>query len=269
VLPRVLERHALTLTARSDGRVFFLIPFFGRTLVGTTDRDHAGDPGDPATEAQDVDWLLSEANLALAGARFRREDVIASFTGLRTLARDEATHPSKTSREQAVFEEPRGCVHVVGGKLTTWRLVARELVERAARAAGRALDDGTLGRTTPLPGTEVLPPDRVDALAREFGADRAVVATLASGFGEDARSVLAIACSGEASLDPVGPTVPESRALLVHFARSEFARSAEDALRRRTPRMLIDRVAPADRDAAERIVAAAAPSGRRLPDRRP
>jgi glycerol-3-phosphate dehydrogenase len=255
VLPPVLGSHALTLTAQSDGRVFFLLPFFGRTLAGTTDRDFDGDPGDPATEERDVAWLLSEANLALAGAPFRREDVIASFTGLRTLARDEASKPSSTSREQSVFEQPDGCVHVIGGKLTTWRLIARELVERAAPYVGKGLDDASLSRTTPLPGTEILAAGQVAALAREFGADSGAVAPLAATFGADARRILELARSGEATLDPLGPTLPESRAVLLHLQRNEMALTADDALRRRLPRLLTDRVDPKDLAAAEAFLA--------------
>jgi glycerol-3-phosphate dehydrogenase len=257
VLPGALASHALTLTAHSDGRVFFLIPFFGRTLAGTTDRDFDGDPSNPATEDQDVDWLLSETNLALGDRKFRRADVIAAFTGLRTLARDDAANPSATSREQTVFEEPEGCVHVVGGKLTTWRLIARELVERAARHAGKSLDDGTLSRTTPFPGAEVLDDARIQALARELGADRGIVASLAARFGADARAILEIARSGEATLDPVGPTIPESAAVLRHLARNEMARTAEDALRRRLPRLLTDRVDADDLAKAEAEVRSA------------
>lgn len=258
VLPTALRSHALTLTAQSDGRVFFLIPFFGRTLAGTTDRDFDGDPSNPATEEQDVDWLLSETNLALGNRRFERADVIASFTGLRTLARDDSANPSATSREQTVFEQPDGCVHVVGGKLTTWRLIARELVERAAPHVGKALDDGTLSRTTPFPGAEVLDDARVAAIAREVGADRGAVAPLAARFGADARGILEIARSGEATLDPIGPTIPESAAVLVHLARNEMARSAEDALRRRLPRMLTDRVDAGDLAKAEAVIGSAA-----------
>jgi glycerol-3-phosphate dehydrogenase len=257
VLPKVLGTHALTLTARSDGRVFFLLPFFGRTLAGTTDRDFDGDPEDPATDEKDVEWLLAEANAALGGRPFGRADVIASFTGLRALARDGATHPSKTSREQNVFEQPKGCVHVIGGKLTTWRLIARELVERAAPWVGKALDDGTASRTTPLPGTEVLDANRVAALAREFGADHQAVAALAARFGEDGRAILELARSGEATLEPTGTTLPESGAVLVHLARTELAQTAEDALRRRLPRLLTDRVAHGDLAKADAVMAAA------------
>jgi glycerol-3-phosphate dehydrogenase len=255
VLPAVLRSHALTLTARSDGRVFFLMPFFGRTLVGTTDRDHDGAPSDPATAEQDVAWLLSEANDAIGGRPFRREDVISSFTGIRTLARDDASQPSRTSREQSIFEEPKGCIHVIGGKLTTWRLIARELVERAAPWCGKALDDGTRSATTPLRGAEFVPAGEIASLAGEFRVDRDLVAGIAARFGSDARGILEIARAGEASLEPVGDTIPEPRAVLAHLARNEMARTAEDALRRRLPRLLTDRVAPADLAAAEACVA--------------
>lgn len=264
VLPGVLRSHGLVLTARSDGRVFFVLPFEGRTLVGTTDRDFDGDPADPRASEDDVRYLLDEANAALDGAPIRREDVIATFCGVRTLARDDAEHPSSTSREQTVFEEPRGVVHVIGGKLTTWRPIARSLVEAAARTVGRGLDDGTRGRTTPLPGAATRDGRPFDAgdeattLARSFGIDLVVARRLVGRYGVKAADVLAPAREDRALLEPVGATLPELRAELVYLRDREFARTAEDALRRRLPRLLTDRVSAADLAEAERIVGSAA-----------
>lgn len=153
VVPQLLRDHAIVVNARSDGRVLFLLPFFGRTLIGTTDRDVTGDPHALTAETRDVDYLLEETNHLLADRRLDRSDVIQAFVGVRTLARnDDDGEPSRTSREQTIFEEPPGVVHVIGGKLTTWRLIARELLERAADRGGLSIDDGTLSRHTPLPG---------------------------------------------------------------------------------------------------------------------
>lgn len=149
VVPRITREHAIVVNARSDGRVFFLLPFFGRTLIGTTDRDVHGRPDDVVPEERDVAYLLEETN-GLMTTTLAREDVISSFAGVRSLARDTSGSPSSTSREQRVFEDPEGVVHVVGGKLTTWRLIARELLERVARRTGLTIDDGRLSRTTPI-----------------------------------------------------------------------------------------------------------------------
>ncbi|HYC77161.1 MAG TPA: FAD-dependent oxidoreductase, partial [Planctomycetota bacterium] len=253
-LPPRIAGHALTLTARSDGRVFFVMPFEGRTLVGTTDRDFHGDPGDPQAEERDVTWLLDEANAALDGPPFRREDVLSVTCGVRTLLHDPAERPSAVSREQRVFEEPDGVVHVVGGKLTTWRAVARTLVERAARTVGKPLDDGRAGRTTPLPGGGATAPDAAAALARASGLDLATAERLVARYGSRAPDVLAPARDDPSLLEPVGPTVPELRAELAWLRDAEFAETVDDALRRRLPRLLIDRPAPADLARADALL---------------
>ena len=163
VVPRVLHDHAVVVNARSDGRVFFLLPFFGRTLIGTTARDVTGRPEDITVEEADVRYLLQETNRILDDRALRREDVISAFVGARTLATDDDANPSKTSREQQIWEEPSGVVHVIGGKFTTWRLIARELLERAVDAAGLSIDDGTLSLTTPIVQGEVYMPGRMPA----------------------------------------------------------------------------------------------------------
>lgn len=250
VVPRVLDRHAVLVTARSDGRVLFLLPFHGRTLIGTTDRDYAGDPARLAVEAGDVDYLLAEANAVLGGTDLRREDVIQAFGGVRTLARDTAEHPSKTSREQVIWEEPKGCVHVIGGKLTTWRLIARELLERAAAAAGLRIDDGSRSRNTPLPGgcfgPGADPAGAAADLARSARVPEETAARALCWFGSRAPRVLDPARSDPRLAGPLAPSIPESAAEVLHLFREEGALTLVDALRRRLPRLLLDRVGRAD-----------------------
>ena len=254
LLPAALRSHGLVLTARSDGRVFFVLPFEGRTLIGTTDRDFAGDPADPHASAEDVRYLLDEANAVLAGPPYRTEDVIASFAGVRTLALAGTGTPSSTSREQRVFEEPRGLVHIVGGKLTTWRPIARSLVLLAARTVGRPLDDGALGRTVPLPGGDDRglaaggPSDLAEAerLGRRLGLAEPTIRRLLGRYGCRAQDVVRLVENDPRLAEPVGPTVPELAAELVHLVRNEFVETATDALRRRLPRLLVDRVSASD-----------------------
>ena len=161
VVPEVTREHAIVVNARSDRRVFFLLPFFGHTLIGTTDRDVSGAPEDVTPTRDDIAYLLEETN-GLLTTRLSREDVISAFAGVRTLAADDHATPSATSREQQVWEEPLGVVHVVGGKLTTWRLIARELLERAAARAGLPLDDGTLSATTSITEPDFAMPTTLD-----------------------------------------------------------------------------------------------------------
>jgi len=215
VVPEVTREHAIVVNARSDRRVFFLLPFFGHTLIGTTDRDVSGAPEDVTPTRDDIAYLLEETN-GLLTTRLSREDVISAFAGVRTLAADDHATPSATSREQQVWEEPLGVVHVVGGKLTTWRLIARELLERAAARAGLPLDDGTLSATTSITEPDFAMPTTLDddtipslvAIARRTHAEslvdvlrRRTPIQLLRTFDEDAVARLAEALGDAAGWD--------------------------------------------------------------------
>jgi len=126
----------------ADGRIVFLIPEDDRAIVGTTDTDYAGSLDGPRAETVDIEYLLGVVNSNLPGVRLTRADVHSSYAGLRPLLLDGAEVPSKASREHHLFESPSGLVTLTGGKLTTWRLMAKQLVDRLTRVRCRtqALD---------------------------------------------------------------------------------------------------------------------------------
>lgn len=247
----ILARHALLLSARSDGRVFFAIPWKGVTLIGTTDTDHTGSPGSEAPSPADVGYLLSEVNRALAPPGLGHGDVIGAFAGLRTLVQSTARHPSDNPREQVIFEEPRGVVHIAGGKLTTFRLVAREALAKAAARIGARLDDGTLSATTPLPGGAVaFEPHAIDseieARSREFGLPRDAARRIVETWGSRARQVFDYMKLSHRLAEPIAPGIPETGAELRFAVRHEWAIHPEDFLRRRTARSLLTRLSEDD-----------------------
>lgn len=163
-------RHALVISSRKDGRIFFLIPWRGMTLIGTTDTDYDGDPGRARADAGDVDYLIREANAAVPQARLAKERVIATFAGIRPLAAQERRDPWAVSRMHLIHEDPNGLVSIVGGKFTTFRKIAEEVVDRIARRfPGRALA-GCRTAQTPL-GPDV---ERAASLSRWVQADPAL-----------------------------------------------------------------------------------------------
>lgn len=149
VVPQRSSSNALFLSAGDDGRVFFVIPFHGRSLVGTTDSPHNGPPEAVRVEQSDIEYLIKAAGATLSQP-IEPEAVISSFAGLRTLAGGSGAL-SSISREEVIWEEPEGVIHVIGGKLTTFRRIARRLLERASRSAHLKLDRGELSRSTPFP----------------------------------------------------------------------------------------------------------------------
>jgi len=136
VVGKLTRSHALLLTARRDGRAFFVIPWDGLSLIGTTDVDDAIPPADVAPPAGDIRYLLEESARALPAARDGRP--VRTFAGLRALARGAAGRPWANTREHRLVQEP-GILTIVGGKFTTHRSLAERVVDVAARSLGRAV----------------------------------------------------------------------------------------------------------------------------------
>jgi glycerol-3-phosphate dehydrogenase len=241
---RVGNRAAMVLNAVADGRVMFVIPWGPQALVGTTDTDHTGGPDAPVTvERSDVEYLLETVNHYFPAARLGPADVVSAFAGLRPLiapppGRD--LDPSSVSREEDVFTSASGLITLAGGKLTTYRLIAREVVDRVVAALGAAGDARRFGpsRTheVPLPGGEA-PPDAVLAatLSRNgHGVAPAIVGHLARRYGSRLDEVLAVVARDRRLGDALLPGLPDPRAEVVEAVEREWAMTLEDVFRRRT-----------------------------------
>ena len=134
IYPGMGLQHALLISSERDGRIFFVIPWKGNTLVGTTDTDYSGDPAGAQADPEDVDYLLTEVNRALPCFDFRREKILSTFAGVRPLVAQEARDPWAVSRSHRIYEEFGGLLTIVGGKFTTFRKIAEEVVDRLARS---------------------------------------------------------------------------------------------------------------------------------------
>ena len=155
---------AAMLPSPADGRIVFLIPWGDRAIVGTTDTDYGGPLDRPRAEAEDVAYLLALVNASLPSARLTGADVLSTYAGLRPLLRDDSAAPSSASREHHLFETPSGLLTITGGKLTTYRLMARQVVDRLTRVRGRT-DKIDLFAT-----------DARDALSRRYGTEASRIA---------------------------------------------------------------------------------------------
>ncbi len=135
---RVGNREAVVLTAKKDDRVIFVLPWGHLTLVGTTDTDFRGDPEHVLPDANDVAYLLESVNQAFPGAHVGPEDVVSAYAGLRPLVHGKpGQKESDISREHEILEDPDGLISVAGGKLTTQRAMAEDVVDRVCRRLGR------------------------------------------------------------------------------------------------------------------------------------
>jgi glycerol-3-phosphate dehydrogenase len=252
VVPRARIGHeaAIVLHAVQDGRVMFVIPWEECSLVGTTDTDHPQGPEVPPTvDPEDVAYLLDTVNHYFPGAGLKPSDVVSAFAGLRPLVApaagaDEA--PSDVSREEEIFTSRSGLITIAGGKLTTYRLIAGQVVDRVAERLVRGLSGRPIGRSRtgelPLPGGST-PPEILAAAAAAndgHGVARDVIDHLAGRYGSRLDAVLGVVAKDRALGAPVLPDQPDPRAEVVSAVEDELAVTLEDVLRRRTQLALFD-----------------------------
>jgi glycerol-3-phosphate dehydrogenase len=139
-------RDAVFSTAKSDGRVFFAVPQGELLLVGTTDDRFEGDPGEVRPTAAEVRYLLDEAQTLLPGLGLRQEQIRYAFAGLRPLQRVRGGPEAAITRRHAVIDHgkqggPRGLFSVVGGKLSTFRPLAEDVVRALGVPRGPAREE--------------------------------------------------------------------------------------------------------------------------------
>ncbi|MEJ7760373.1 MAG: glycerol-3-phosphate dehydrogenase/oxidase [Gemmatimonadaceae bacterium] len=162
---RVGNRGAVTMVNPVDGRVMFVLPSGTQTIVGTTDTFTDAVPDEVRASEADVEYLLAAANSYFPDAELAEEDVVAAWAGIRPLAAAASgADPSEISREHRIAEDAPGVITVSGGKLTTYRSMAAEVVEEAVKllrsgevggvAGGASGLTGVFTAEEPLPGED-------------------------------------------------------------------------------------------------------------------
>ncbi len=140
IVPRLPLDDALILPVGPDDRVFFVIPWGDRTLVGTTDTPYDGDPDKVDVEAAEVDYLVAAAAKYLPGQPLSRDSISYAFAGLRPLVAPSrpAVSSGAISRRHHIFASPPAFITLLGGKYTTYRRMAEQTVDRLIKVLGRA-----------------------------------------------------------------------------------------------------------------------------------
>ncbi len=242
VTPSV-TRHAHVLFAEHDDRLFFVIPWLGYSLIGTTDTDYHGDPAQAAATQEDVEYLIDAARRVFPTAVL--DDILYAYAGVRALVRIDHVSEGKVSRKHAVHDHAArdgvaGIVSVVGGKITGYRAIAEEVGDLVARRLGLRLAVDSTTELQPLPGghltdLETYVEMRIWPRAEQLGLDRDQAAHLGAVYGSMSQAVLDRAEREPALARRVCPSSPTILAQLTHAVESEWARSLGDVLLRRTP----------------------------------
>ncbi len=226
--------HALLVPRTADGRVLFAVPWLGKVILGTTDTPRDDLPLEPRPLAGEVEFILQEAARYLARAP-QRADVRSCWVGMRPLVKpqDSAEEDTKQlSREHTVLIGRSGLVTVTGGKWTTYRAMAQDVLDRCALAS--LLPAGTGACRTADYALVGAPPaaNRSSAASGDSGnlaTERGLLA-----YGTDADAVQSLPGAGRL----LGSDLTES---MVRFAvRHEYARTVEDVLARRSRLLFLD-----------------------------
>ncbi len=218
---------AACIVPAGEGRMIFSLPWYGRTLIGTTDNDFDGDTVHPRPAEDDIAYLLDAVN-DFFGTSLGQSSLVGAYAGVRPLI--STGDPRKSvdiSRKAELYETSSGMLTITGGKLTTWRRMAKQtvdrLVEREGREAPCHTDEIPLGM-----------PARPEDLEAPAGVGEEATEQLAFRYGHAARKVLAIARAEPKLARPIVPGRPDLLAEVALAARAEQARSVADVLLRRT-----------------------------------
>jgi len=227
-------------------RMLFAVPYGDYTYIGTTDTDYPGDPGQARVETDDVAYVIEAANSAFT-VDLSPDDVLSTWAGVRPLVYEEGT-PSDVGRDYEIQVGPEGFITIAGGKLTTYRAMAEDLVDGVVRQEARRLGGARppcRTASTTLPGGDL---DRFEryreataaALEEGWGLSRQAAYHLPDTYGTEYLKVLAYARHSPDLLRPLAPDVPVLAAEAIYAVEEEMALTLEDFMARRTDLMLFE-----------------------------
>jgi glycerol-3-phosphate dehydrogenase len=229
---RIGNRGALTLLSNHDGRVLFVLPAESDAIVGTTDTYTASPPSAVHANREDVTYLLDAANAFFPEARLVERDVIGAWAGIRPLLPKPGATPGNVSREHEIRMSARGLISITGGKLTTYRVMAAQVVDVVTKQLRRPAEHEPR-RALPLPGGDIASLDATIALVERKTGDARLATHLARAYGSRWIGVwneIAAAGGSPRVVDGLPYTVGELR----HAVRSEMACTLGDIMIRRT-----------------------------------
>ena len=235
VLPK-LSDQSLFIASR-DGRMFFIIPLDRWSLIGTTDTKYEGSLDEVHADSNDVEYLLNESRRVLPGLRLAKESILYTYAGIRPLA-FAGEHESKISRKHRVIIEGRQgrIITIAGGKYTTYRNMAEDVVDAACKKLGRKARCETavrlLAGSLPTTLDEYLK-EAVPRMAERYKSAPDTVRHLVHFYGSRAEAVLQLTGEDPRLAETISPESRDIYAQVVYGIREEGARDLCDIVLRR------------------------------------
>jgi glycerol-3-phosphate dehydrogenase len=247
VLPALQPNEAILLTAKADGRVFFIIPWYGRTILGTTDTDYRGDIERVVVEADEVGYLLAAANRYLKTA-WTTQDVIGSYAGVRVMKQSDDASPSAVSRDWELKTANNGLHHAIGGKLTSAREDAAAIVDTVCAHLGVTGVCRTKVCDFPWKPLQDFAAwsERMIVQARYLGIDAESAKWLLRRHGKRVEQIFNIVEGQPKLADRIVDDLPFIYGDLLLCANEEMVLHLPDLLRRRMPLLILARLGVAE-----------------------
>jgi glycerol-3-phosphate dehydrogenase len=230
-----LSNNALVLYAKSDGRLWFVIPWGKYSLLGTTDTDYTKDLEAVYAEKEDIDYIMREAQRVFP--QLKTEDIFYTFAGLRSLPDSGNDKPSNVSRAHKTIDHEKtdgvkGFVSVLGGKITGGRGIAEEITNLVCKKLDLKAACNTA--TTPFPGAAVIAQPEIIRSALESRIDVETVTYLVSLYGSRFTEVLEMAERGSRGKQPLCHHTRDIVAQIWYAVAEESAITVSDFMLRRS-----------------------------------
>jgi glycerol-3-phosphate dehydrogenase len=234
VVPRDRLQSNTGIILRTEKSVLFIVPWGRHWIIGTTDTDWSLEKAHPAASASDIDYLLEHVN-AVIQSPLTREDVEGVYAGLRPLLTGESESTSKLSREHVVGHPVPGLVVVAGGKYTTYRVMAADAVDEAARSLDARVPDSCTDQV-PLLGADGYRAlwNQRRALAASAGVHVARIEHLLNRYGSCVHELLALLPQEPSLGTPLPGADDYLQVEALYAVTHEGARHLDDVLARRT-----------------------------------
>lgn len=220
------SEKALLLTTKNDRRIFFVIPWHGHSLIGTTDTDYQGDPDLVKVEEEDIAYLMENLKRFFPKASFDRSKIITTFAGLRPLVYSEG-NPSAVSRRDLIEESYSGIIYVMGGKYTTYRQIAENVVKKVLKK-----DPVETKHHFAVYGSGDIA-EEAHHVGRDKNVDAKIVQHLMNFYGTKYKDVLPLLEDHPALKEPICSCTQHIKAQILYALENEMAQTEEDVIERR------------------------------------
>ena len=230
---------AIFVTSRRDGRVLFIIPWYGQMLLGTTDSDYSGNADDLRVTSEEIDYLLDAANTNFESIRWTHDDVQGAFAGLRTLKLESAKSATKATRDWSLEQPFPGLLMPLGGKYTTARHDAEKIVNEVVKVGSFVETQHCTSASRPLPwcplGDFEVWQQQANSRAQAAGLDAQTAHYAVKRHGRHIEHLLLQVQQKPELCGRISPQAPFCWGELLVIAEREMVITLDDMLRRRMP----------------------------------